>query len=160
MSAAARWAARIEQWLDALLGLMVAVMVLAVFYQVFGRYVIGRAPAWSEELARFLLLYMVLLGSAAALREDGHIAVTALYDNASAARRRRLGAVRDLLLALILAGVAWQGWLFAELNATQASPAFEIPMAVPYAALPLSAVLMLLQLLLTRLAGPRGEPWR
>lgn len=150
---AAAWARRLEHGLDIALGAMVAVMVLAVFYQVFGRYVIGRAPAWSEELARFLLLWLVLLGAAAALRTGGHISVTALYDDAPPARRAGLLWLRDLVLAAILVLVAWQGWLFAELNATQASPAFEIPMSVPYAALPVGAALTLVQLVLARLAG-------
>jgi TRAP-type transport system small permease protein len=150
---AARWASRLEVALDFLLGLMVAVMALAVFYQVFGRYVIGRAPAWSEELARFLLLWLVLLGAAAALRSGGHISVTALFDDASAARRRVLFCLRDLLLGAILLLLAWQGYLFAALNGIQASPVFEIPMAVPYAALPISALLTFVQLLLARLSG-------
>jgi hypothetical protein len=33
-----------------------------LFYQVFGRYVIGRAPAWTEEVARMLVLWMTMLG--------------------------------------------------------------------------------------------------
>ncbi len=153
MSWAQHWARRIERTLDVLLGLMVAAMVCAVFYQVFGRYVLGRAPAWSEELARFLLLYLVLVGAASALRSGSHISVTMLFDDASEGRRRVLFWLRDLVLGAVLVLMVWQGIGFALLNDGQGSPAFEIPMSWPYAALPLGAALMLVQLVLSRLAG-------
>jgi TRAP-type C4-dicarboxylate transport system permease small subunit len=56
-------------------------------------------------------------------------------------------------LATVLVLMAWQGALFAQINGAQSSPAFEIPMAIPYASLPLCAVLMLVQLVLARLSG-------
>lgn len=148
-----RWADRIDRLVDALLAVMLAAMALAVFYQVVGRYVLGRAPAWSEELARFLLLFVTMLGCASALRPGAHISVTMLFDSASPAWRHRLFWLRDLALAVVLGVVTWQGLGFAELNGTQASPAFEIPMAYPYLALPLGAGLMLVQLVLARLSG-------
>ena len=48
------WAVRIEKTLDILLGLMLLALALSLFYQVFGRYVIGKAPGWTEEVARML----------------------------------------------------------------------------------------------------------
>lgn len=146
-------AERIDRIIDVLLALMLATMALAVFYQVVGRYVFGRAPAWSEESARFLLLFVTMLGGVSALRAGGHISVTMLFDSASPAWRHRLFWLRDLALAAVLIGATWQGIGFADLNGAQASPAFEIPMAIPYAALPLGAGLMLLQLVLARLSG-------
>ncbi len=148
-----RGADRIDRIIDVLLALMLATMALAVFYQVVGRYVIGRAPAWSEEIARFLLLFVTMLGGVSALRPGSHISVTMLFDSASAPWRHRLFWLRDLALGAVLIGATWQGIAFAELNATQASPAFEIPMAIPYVALPLGAGLMLAQLVLARLSG-------
>lgn len=152
-----RWAATLAGWIeraiDFLIALLLAVMTVTVFYQVFGRYVLGRAPAWSEELARFLLLFVVLLGTVSALRSGSHISVTMLFDGASAGTKHVLFWLRDLALGTVLALVAWQGALFADINGTQASPAFEIPMAIPYASLPLAATLMLAQLVLARLGG-------
>lgn len=152
-----RWAATLAGWIeraiDFLIALLLAVMTVTVFYQVFGRYVLGRAPAWSEELARFLLLFVVLLGTVSALRSGSHISVTMLFDGASAGTKHVLFWLRDLALGTVLALVAWQGALFADINGTQASPAFEIPMAIPYASLPLAAALMLAQLVLARLGG-------
>ena len=99
-----RAADRIDRVIDVLLGVMLATMALAVFYQVVGRYVIGRAPAWSEELARFLLLFVTMVGGVSALRAGGHISVTMLFDSASAAWRHRLFWLRDFALAAVLIG--------------------------------------------------------
>ena len=59
---------RLEKLLDTVLGLMLLVVALVLFYQVFGRYVIGRAPGWTEEVARMLVAWMAMLGAAACLR--------------------------------------------------------------------------------------------
>jgi hypothetical protein len=71
---------RLEKLLDTVLGLMLLAVALALFYQVFGRYVIGRAPGWTEEVARMLVAWMAMLGAAACLRGGGHIAVGALVN--------------------------------------------------------------------------------
>ena len=57
-NAAIAWAVRIEKVLDTLLGLMLLAVAATLFYQVFGRYVVGRAPAWTEEVARMLVAWM------------------------------------------------------------------------------------------------------
>ena len=153
MNAAGVWAGRLERGIDVLLAIILAVMTVTVFYQVFGRYVIGRAPAWSEELARFLLLALTLLGTVSALRSGSHISVTMLFDGASPRTLHVLFWLRDLALSAVLVLMVWQGTLFADINGVQASPAFEFPMAIPYASLPVCAALMLLQLVLARLSG-------
>ena len=65
--AAARLSAAIARTLDLLLAVMLAVLVASLAWQVFGRYVLDRAPAWSEELARFLMVWVTMLGAAAVM---------------------------------------------------------------------------------------------
>ena len=151
--AAARLSAAIARTLDILLAVMLAVLVASLGWQVFGRYVLDRAPAWSEELARFLMVWITMLGAAAVMRDRGHIAVTALPDALPPTARRVLGVVSDL-------GVLWVAWIvgvhgaaLADLLSMQASPAFEVTMAVPYAALPVGAALIAAMVVLRRLAG-------
>jgi len=150
---AARCATLLERTLDVLTGAAVAVMVVALSYQVFGRYVLGHTPSWSEELARYLMVWLTMLGSAAALRSGGHIAVTTLTDALPPNARRVALVVRDVALVCTCGILAWWGLGFARLNATQESAGMEIPMSIPYAALPVGAVLIALLVLLARLAG-------
>ena len=150
---AARWAALLERALNGLTGTAVAVMALAIGYQVFGRYVLNHAPSWSEELARYLMVWLTMLGAAAALRDGGHITVTTLVDVLSPAGRRIALAVRDVALVCTCGVLVWWGIGFAQQNATQESAGMEIPMSIPYAALPVGAALIALLVLLARLAA-------
>jgi len=152
-SAAIAWARRIESVLDVVLGVMLLAVAAALFYQVFGRYVLGRAPAWTEEVARMLVAWMAMLGTAACLRSGGHIAVSVLVNAVGPRVRVVMLALRDLAMMAAAFVLGWAGFRFAEMNAVQDSPALEIPMTVPYASMCVGAVLMALVLALARLGG-------
>ncbi len=147
------WAIRIERVLDALLGLMLLAVAATLFYQVFGRYVIGRAPSWTEEVARMLVAWMAMLGTAACLRTGGHIAVGALVNAVPPRARAVLLALRDAAMLLTAGVLGWAGFRFAQMNGVQESAALEIPMSVPYASMCVGAVLMALVLALVRAGG-------
>ena len=149
----ARIAQGIERTLDALLGLGVAVMVLAMIWQVVGRYVFSRAPGWSEELARFLMLWITMLGSAAALRGGGHLAVTSFVDSLRPRARAGVLMLRDAVMLGAAGVLLWWGAGFAQMNGVQESAAMEIPMTIPYGALPLGGALLIVMLALSRLLG-------
>ena len=140
----------IERTLDALLGGGIAVMVVSMVWQVIGRYVFSRAPGWSEELARFLMLWITMLGSAAALRGGGHLAVTSLVDGLPARALRVVLALRDAATVAAAGLLVWYGFEFAQLNGAQESAAMEIPMTVPYAALPAGGALIVVMVALAR----------
>ena len=150
---AATLARRIERTLDLLLGAAILVMVVSMVWQVIGRYVFSRAPGWSEELARFLMLWLTMLGAAAALRSGAHLSVTSLVDALPPRALAWALAFRDAALVGAAGLLAWYGFLFARLNGAQESAALEIPMSVPYGALPVGAVLIVVLVLLARLLG-------
>lgn len=150
---AARAATLLERTIDVLTGAAVAVMVVAISYQVFGRYVLDRSPSWSEELSRYLMVWLTMLGAAAAVRSGGHIAVTTLIDMLSPRGRSVALALRDVALVCTCGILVWWGFGFAAQNAAQESAAMDIPMSIPYAALPVGAALIALLVLLARLAG-------
>lgn len=149
----AAFARGLERLLDALLGCAIAVMVGAMVWQVMGRYVFGHAPGWSEELSRYLMLWVTMLGAAAALRSGGHLSVTALVDRLGPRAVAVVLALRDAVVVAAAGLLAWQGYRFAELNGAQESAAMEIPMTVPYGALPVGALLIVVLVLLSRLLG-------
>jgi TRAP-type C4-dicarboxylate transport system permease small subunit len=148
-----RVAAVLERVLDAIVGAMILVMATAIIWQVFARYVLDAAPGWSEELSRYMMMWVTLLGGAAVLRSGGHIAVTALFDWLPRRTHPALLALRDIAMLAALAVLVWHGWGYAAINAVQESPAMEIRKSIIYAALPLGAALTMLMLVLARLAG-------
>ncbi len=72
----------------------VAVMVLAILFQVFMRHVLADAPVWTEELARFLMLWMTGLMAPIAFRRGGFVAI----DMVARVLPLRLGALLSLAL--------------------------------------------------------------
>jgi TRAP-type C4-dicarboxylate transport system permease small subunit len=152
-NAAIAWAMRLERALDTILGLMLLAVAFSLFYQVFGRYVIGRAPGWTEEVARMLVAWMAMLGTAACLRSGGHIAVGALVDAMPRGVRAALLVVRDVATMATAGVLGWAGTRFAVMNGSQESAALEIPMSIPYSAMCVGAVLLAIMLALARLGG-------
>lgn len=146
-------ARRIETWLDRLLAVLLLLVVCSLIWQVFGRYVLGRAPGWTEEVARMTVAWIAMLGTAACLRSGEHIAVRVLVMAMPERVRTWLLAIRDLLVLSTSAVLGWAGARFAWMNFEQDSPALEIPMAIPYSAMAIGAVLLALMLALVRLGG-------
>ncbi|MGI6034472.1 MAG: TRAP transporter small permease [Limnochordia bacterium] len=129
-----------------LIGLM-AVMTSIVFYEVVARYVFNAPTRWSEEMARYLLIWLALSGLGLAIRKKQHIRVDFLLNylpewlNVLAAIFR---AVSVLLYAVVLL-VA--GYEFAVMNKTQLSPAMGVPMYYVYLAVPVGATLIIFYLI-------------
>lgn len=149
-------ASMIERVLDTILGLMLLVMALSVAWQVFGRYVLHHAPDWSEEVARFLVVWITMLGAAAVLRSGGHITITALLDRLPDRWARAVILLRDLMMVGCCAVLIWTGWSFSSIMGYQESPALEISMSLVYDSLWIGSALVLLMLCLVRL-GRHGD---
>ncbi len=67
--------ARLTRMLEILLIIAVALLVLDVVWGVFSRYIMGEQTKWTEELARFLLVWVSLLGGAVAVGTQGALGV-------------------------------------------------------------------------------------
>lgn len=147
-----RFARALERGLDAVLATMLTVLVASLIWQVIGRYVFDKAPGWSEELARFLMVWVAMLGSAVVMRQNGHISVSVFVDAFPPAVRALLLAVRDLVVLATVYVLFAYGIYLAMLLKGQLSPAFEVTMALPYSALPAGAVLIGVAVILARLS--------
>lgn len=124
-----------------------SVMLVIIFAQVVTRYFFGYTPEWSEELARFLFVWVVFLGSALIMGESGHLAVQFLPDKF---KGTILGSVLDMIInatgyAFIIL-LLTQGWKMTSIMTFQRAPGLDIPMSWVYVVIPVSCVLMLLYL--------------
>ncbi len=94
----------IEDWLS--LGFF-WLLGLCVFYQFFTRYVLNDSAAWTEEIARYLLMSTVFVGIAAAVRRTRHIHVDFLYRLLPAAAGRALSTLVDVDAHRVLRASRW-----------------------------------------------------
>lgn len=126
--------------------LLGVVMTVTILIQIFFRFVVYRPVPWSEELARYLMVWMGMLGSVIALRKGRHIGVTFLVDRFSDWKQAAVHRIVEITVIVFLSIIGWQGLNLAIFNAPQLSAAMEISMSIPYAAIPVGAVMMIVEI--------------
>ena len=132
---------------ETLLWLCMAAMAAVVFAQVFARYVLHNSIPWSEELARFLMIWLGLVGAGAVMRYDTHVAITLLEERLPARFATVCRLVGRLAVGVFLFMLIWQGFSLAFFFKSQKSPALRISMFIPYSALYISGFLMAVHLI-------------
>lgn len=128
-----------------LLVLLMGLMVLNVLWQVFSRYVLGEPSAFTDELARFLMIWLGLLGAAYVSGKKGHVAIDVLAKRASVKNQEWLkrGVSSFIILFCLAAMVTGGGWLvFTTYELKQLSPALGLPLAYVYIIIPLSGLIV------------------
>jgi TRAP-type C4-dicarboxylate transport system permease small subunit len=133
---------RTDKLLEPLLALLLAAMTLNVCWQVFSRYVLGSPSSFTEELSRYLLIWLGMLGGAYASGQRMHLSIELLPARLSAGA----GRLASLMLMLFAGAalVAGGGWLaLLTFSKGQASAALGLPLGYVYLVLPLSGLLTL-----------------
>lgn len=95
---------RFEDWFTFLVFWLLA---FVVFYQFFTRYVIQDSAAWTEEIARYLLIVVTFVGASMAVRRNTHIHVEFLYRYMPHAATRLLSTLVDLFRIALLGYATW-----------------------------------------------------
>lgn len=150
------------------LAALLLVMTVLITWQVFARYVMGQSLSFSEEVARFSLIWLTMLGAAYAYRRGGLIAVELLSTMGGPGFRRGLKVAIAAASALFAWVLFQEGMNITERVVNQTAPSTRISMAWPYAAMPAGAAMVLLNALAIVIealtatddadpAGPRPE---
>ena len=123
-----------------------SLMTLIIILQVFYRYVLGSSLSWSEESARFLFIWVVLLGASMGVKESFHVSVTLFKDMLPRRIKVTVDVLVNLLTGVVAAIMVVYGLSIAETVSIQLSPAVRISMFWVYLAIPVSGALMLVHL--------------
>lgn len=123
-----------------------AVLVACVVWQVFSRYVLGTPSTVTDEMARFLFIWVALLGGAYTLGQRRHLAIDLLSTTSTGLKKR----VVDLLIIAAIAGFAGVVMVYGGLDLVartlktgQVSPALRLQMGYIYIAIPFAGFAML-----------------
>jgi TRAP-type C4-dicarboxylate transport system permease small subunit len=135
-----RFTALIARILCVLVVIAVGVLVIPVSLQVFSRYT-ALIPhyIWTEEMARFLLVWMIMLGAMLGVREGNHFVVDVwpeMRPRASAA----LDLFANLCIGVFAAVLLFWGWEFTEFAWYRISELAELPLWLIHIAWPISGV--------------------
>ena len=125
-------AGRMIGWLDTLFTTLATLALVGiaatVLLQIAGRLVLPSSPAWTEELSRYLFIYMVALSAGVVIRQHRNVNVELFHHWLGPRTRAAYQALVCLLMgafALIVLPYAWQ---YAANGAWQTSPTLKVPM--------------------------------
>lgn len=137
-----------------------AIMTVLVFIQVIMRYVFANSLSWSEELARFIFLWLSWIGASYAVKERSHFRVEMFANLLKGSHRRTFEYFILIVWFIFSFALAWLGTeLVIFLHDTgQTSAAMDIPMTLPYASVPVGCALMCARLIVEMYKIYKGEP--
>lgn len=133
--------------LETVICLLLIALTAVVFSQVVARYVFEAPLSWSEEMARFLLMWLSMLSAAYAFKTKSHFALRILVKQLPAGPRRAVSLAVQLVVALFFAVLLYYAVVFLLGVSGHLAPAMQIPMEIPYASVVVGAALMLFEVL-------------
>lgn len=122
------------------------IMVCASFAQVVNRNFFKLPISWFDEAAIYCMIYMVLIGTEAGLRDGTQIAVTAIVDKLHGKAKKGVQVLAKIVVVLFSFGVFMGGvkLMNIQIKTGQVSAALNLPMSVPYAAMVISFAMITL----------------
>jgi len=123
-------------------------MVLAVFYQVLGRYIFSYKLGAAAETATMAQIWMILLASGIAMRKNMHVGVDILLRKLNVKAQKIIVTVSTIVITIFLTMVLKGSVQLIIVGAQSTSPAISIPMWIPYLSIPIGIVYIMLELII------------
>tara|TARA_B100001059_G_scaffold35659_1_gene28717 strand:- start:86816 stop:87304 length:489 start_codon:yes stop_codon:yes gene_type:complete len=138
--------AQVDSVLEKVLVVIMSAMVINVLWQVFSRYILANPSSFTDELARYLMIWVGVLGAAYVAGKGNHVAITYFSEKFSQANHRKVQTFINLtiltfaILGMLIGGVRL---VYITLVLEQLSPALKIPLGVVYSVIPISGILII-----------------
>jgi TRAP-type C4-dicarboxylate transport system permease small subunit len=137
--------AQIDSVLEKILIIIMSLMVVNVLWQVFSRYLLGDPSSFTDELARYLMIWVGVLGAAYVAGKGNHVAITYFTEKLSPSNFKKVQIIINItILSFAIFGMIIGGsrLVYITLFLEQLSPALKIPLGVVYSVIPISGVLI------------------
>lgn len=136
----------INRIIEILLVAIFALLVIDVLWQVFSRYVLGQSYSFTEEFARFALIWLSILGAAYLNGKREHLSMDFLVRKLSGERlKKRMQTIEILMFvfALVVMVIGGGNLVYTTLYLGQTSPAMQLSLGYVYAIVPISGLLIM-----------------
>ncbi len=134
------------KWLEKTLALLMALLVLDVIWQVVTRFLLNNPSSFTDELARFLLIWLGLLGAALVSGHKMHLAIDLLSDRIRSPQSQKYLAIFIdivvLITALSIMVFGGSKLVYTIWSLGQTSTALQVPLSVVYTIVPISGLLI------------------
>ncbi|MGJ8667169.1 MAG: TRAP transporter small permease [Patiriisocius sp.] len=137
---------KVDSILGKILIIIMSVMVINVIWQVFTRFVVDTPSSFTDELARYLMIWLGILGAAYVSGRNMHVAIDVLPQRSSTQRQKKFKQIVYILIiafalfAMVIGGLRL---VYITYVLDQKSPALQIPLAFVYFSIPLSGALII-----------------
>jgi len=136
----------INRIIELILIVIFALLVLDVLWQVFGRYVLKQSFSFTEEFARFALIWLSILGAAYLNGKREHLSMDFLLRKLSPEKLKTRMQIIEMLMfvfSLVVMVIGGGNLVYTTLYLGQISPAMHISLGYVYAIIPISGLLIM-----------------
>ena len=147
---------RVNRLVEIILIVLMAALVIDVWIGVVDRYYFHWQFNWPEPLARYLMIWTVLLAISTGIVRREHIGLTMLTDRLPVPARRAVLMLSDFITLLLFLYLFWYGIGFAQSGQTRMAMIFGMTLAPAYSAIPAAAGLAALQMALVMIRDLGG----
>ena len=138
---------RLDRILSSALILILALMVLNVLWQVFSRYILQTPSSFTDELSRYLMIWIGILGAAYVSGMNAHVRIDVFVSRLSKGMQKKIQLMVRLAIAffsLVVLIIGGCRLVYISFILGQKSPALQIPLAYVYLVLPLSGCIIII----------------
>jgi len=140
--------ARISKVIEVILVILMVLLILDVWLGVVVRYFIDLPLTFTEEAARYLMIWVAMLAVSVGISRREHIGVLILFDRLGNVGQHFLLAIFDLLGLFLFGFLLFYGVDFAVGGMQRLTMIYGLPKALPFAAVPVSCAFACIQLVL------------
>jgi TRAP-type C4-dicarboxylate transport system permease small subunit len=133
----------IDKLLEISLVLILFTMTVCIFIQIIFRYLVGASLDWTEELARFLQVWLTFLGAGYAIKIGAHITMADILNRLPEGVKTIVALVGDLIVVGMSIFLLIEGTKILEVTSTQIAPGTRISMMYIYLAMPVCGIVTL-----------------
>lgn len=134
----------IENFVKIVIGILLGIMLLVALTEVFRRYFLGRSFSWSEELVRYLIIWISFLGAAVAFKDQSLVYFDMIVSRIFKKEKLVLSLVTNTIILIFI------GYIFSNSIQTilkpsilnQKSVGLQVPMIIPFLSVPVGLGLM------------------
>jgi len=124
---------------------LAAIMVLTVLVGVFFRYVLRNSLGWTEELARYLMIWMALLSVSIGIKDKEHVGLQLLIRNIPIKYAKAVNLIVNGVVLFFLIVLSYRGLTVAFRGSSQLSLGLGMSMLWPLLSIPVAGLLAIIQ---------------
>lgn len=135
----------LDQFIQGLIAVLMSLMVINVTWQVFSRYVLGDPSSFTDELSRYMMIWLGLAGAAYVSGKNGHLAIDILPEKLQGKQLRYLQLfIHGMVIFFGAVIMIWGGGNLVYITQIleQKSATLQIPLSWIYAIVPISGLLV------------------